>query len=65
MARRRALDGFCDRRGFLKSGAGAFIAAAGIAAALAADAASRDVHSVDVRTLQRKLKDFGAYLPNA
>jgi len=39
--------------------------AAGIAAALAADAASRDVHSVDVRTLQRKLKDFGAYLPNA
>ena len=39
--------------------------AAGFAAALAADAVSGNVHSVDVKMLQRKLKDFGAYLPNA
>ena len=28
-------------------------------------AAAGDVHGVDVQTLQGKLKDFGAYLPNA
>jgi hypothetical protein len=35
-----------------------------MAAALAA-AGAGDVHHVDVKALQRKLKDFGAYLPNA
>ena len=39
--------------------------AAGFAAAVAADRLSGDVHSVDVKALQRTLKDFGAYLPNA
>ena len=39
--------------------------AAGLAAAMAADGASADVHSVDVKNLQRRLVDFGAYLPNA
>ena len=38
--------------------------AAGIAAAMAADGRG-DVHGVAVKSLQRKLKDFGAYLPNA
>ena len=38
--------------------------AAGMAAAMAADGRG-DVHGVDVKSLQRKLKDFGAYLPNA
>jgi hypothetical protein len=38
--------------------------AAGFAAALAADG-SCDIHAVDVKSLQKKLKDFGAYLPNA
>jgi hypothetical protein len=38
--------------------------AAGFAAALAADAAG-DVHDIDVKALQRRLKAFGAYLPNA
>ena len=38
--------------------------AAGMAAALAV-AGAGDVHGVDVKALQRKLKDFGAYLPNA
>ena len=38
--------------------------AAGMAAALAA-AGAGDVHGVDVKALQRKLKEFGAYLPNA
>ena len=38
--------------------------AAGFAAAMAADG-SCDIHAVDVKSLQRKLKDFGAYLPNA
>ena len=37
--------------------------AAGFAASLAAEGAG-DVHAVDVKTLQHKLKDFGAYLPN-
>ncbi len=37
--------------------------AAGFAAVLAADGAG-DVHAVDVKSLQRRLKDFGAYLPN-
>lgn len=37
--------------------------AAGFAAAMAADGAG-DVHAVDVPRLQRKLADFGAYLPN-
>ena len=37
--------------------------AAGMAAALAADGAC-DVHAVDVKALQRRLRDFGAYLPN-
>ena len=37
--------------------------AAGMAAALAV-AGAGDVHRVDVKTLQGKLKDFGAYLPN-
>ena len=35
-----------------------------MAAALAVVGAG-DVHRVDVKTLQGKLKDFGAYLPNA
>ena len=35
-----------------------------MAAAMAADGRG-DVHGVDVKSLQRKLKDFGAYLPNA
>ena len=38
--------------------------AAGMAAALAS-AGAGDVHRVDVKALQGKLKDFGAYLPNA
>ena len=38
--------------------------AAGMAAALAS-AGACDVHRVDVKALQAKLKDFGAYLPNA
>ena len=38
--------------------------AAGMAAALAASGTG-DVHRVDVKALQGKLKDFGAYLPNA
>lgn len=38
--------------------------AAGFAAAAAADRLSGDVHAVDVKALQRSLKDFGAYLPN-
>ena len=38
--------------------------AAGMAAALAVSGTG-DVHRVDVKTLQGKLKDFGAYLPNA
>ena len=36
----------------------------GMAAALAVSGTG-DVHRVDVKTLQGKLKDFGAYLPNA
>ena len=39
--------------------------AAGFAAAAAADRLSGDVHAVDVKALQKTLKDFGAYLPNA
>ena len=39
--------------------------AAGFAAASAADRLAGDVHAVDVKALQRTLKDFGAYLPNA
>ncbi len=35
-----------------------------MAAALAVSGAG-DVHHIDVKTLQGKLKDFGAYLPNA
>ena len=38
--------------------------AAGMAAAMAADGAC-DIHAIDVKALQKKLKDFGAYLPNA
>ena len=38
--------------------------AAGMAAALAS-AGAGDVHRVDGKALQGKLKDFGAYLPNA
>lgn len=38
--------------------------AAGFAAAMAADGLC-DIHAVDVKSLQKKLKDFGAYLPNA
>lgn len=37
--------------------------AAGFAAAMAAGGAG-DVHAIDVARLQRKLADFGAYLPN-
>ena len=37
--------------------------AAGFAAAMSASGAG-DVHGIDVRALQRKLVDFGAYLPN-
>jgi len=37
--------------------------AAGMAAALAADGMC-DIHAIDVKSLQKKLKDFGAYLPN-
>lgn len=37
--------------------------AAGFAAAMSASGAG-DVHGVDVRALQRKLVEFGAYLPN-
>ena len=39
--------------------------AAGFAAAAAADRLFGDVHAVDVKALQKTLKDFGAYLPNA
>ncbi len=39
--------------------------AAGFAAADAADRLSGDVHAVEVKGLQHRLKDFGAYLPNA
>ncbi len=38
--------------------------AAGLAAAMTA-AGAGDVHALDVKALQRRLKDFGAYLPNA
>ena len=38
--------------------------AVGFAAAMAAQG-DGDVHAVDVKTLQMKLLDFGAYLPNA
>lgn len=38
--------------------------AAGMAAAIAASG-SCDVHAVDIKALQRKLVDFGAFLPNA
>ena len=38
--------------------------AAGMAAAMAADGAG-DVHAVDIKSLQRNLRSFGAYLPNA
>ena len=37
--------------------------AAGVAAALACDTA--DTRSIDVKELQAKLKELGAYLPNA
>ena len=43
--------------------------AAGMAAALAVDAQTdgrpADVHRVNVKDLQRKLRQMGAYLPNA
>ena len=57
------------RRSFLK---GAAVAAADVGlptgaraetAAMAAGGAG-DVHAIDVVRLQRKLADFGAYLPN-
>ena len=38
--------------------------AAGFAAALAVDSTA-DVHQVDVKSLQQRLQNFGAYLPNA
>ena len=37
--------------------------AAGIAAALAG-AGAPDVHAVDTKVLRRKLKDYGAFLPD-
>jgi hypothetical protein len=46
--------------------AGCFITgqAAGVAAAMCADDA-KSVRAADVNELQRRLKAFGAYLPNA
>jgi hypothetical protein len=35
-----------------------------MAAALAVDSTA-DVHQVDVKSLQQRLQNFGAYLPNA
>ncbi len=57
----------CDRyiQGSIRTQPGCFITgqAAGIAAALAASS-GRALRELDVRELQRSLKDFGAYLPN-
>jgi len=52
--------------GSLRVMPGCFITgqAAGIAAAMAADSGA-SVHAVDVKSLQARLKAFGAYLPNA
>ncbi len=53
-------------QGSLRVMPGCFITgqAAGMAAAMAADGQT-SVHRVDVKDLQRRLKAFGAYLPNA
>ena len=53
-------------QGSLRVMPGCFITgqAAGIAAAMASNS-GKSVHGIDVKELQRRLKAFGAYLPNA